>query len=107
MQSSTGDLYTRDRFKPDCIEIVLDGVPTDGHTAAMVEPYADAAQADAARAQGMLMVPAQALKAAVVDFDARGLTVKMHAAGDAAVRAGLDAIEAARKANSSRAFCTT
>jgi predicted amidohydrolase YtcJ len=44
-------------------------------------------------------VPAQALKAALIDFDAHGLTVKMHAAGDAAVRAGLDAIEAARKAN--------
>lgn len=93
------NLYARDRFKPDCIKIVLDGVPTDGHTAAMVEPYAGASQADAARARGMLMVPAQALKAAVIDFDARGFTVKMHAAGDAAVRAGLDAIEAARKAN--------
>ncbi len=45
------------------------------------------------------MVPPAALKAAVTDFDARGLTVKMHAAGDGAVRAGLDAIEAARKAN--------
>ena len=33
------NLYARDRFKPDCIKIVLDGVPTDGHTAAMVEPY--------------------------------------------------------------------
>jgi predicted amidohydrolase YtcJ len=93
------NLYARDRFKPDCIKIVLDGVPTDGHTAAMVEPYADASHADAARARGMLMVPAQALKTAVIDFDARGFTVKMHAAGDAAVRAGLDAIEAARKAN--------
>ncbi len=49
--------------------------------------------------KGMIMVPPAALKAAVTDFDARGLTVKMHAAGDGAVRAGLDAIEAARKAN--------
>jgi predicted amidohydrolase YtcJ len=93
------NLYTRDRFNPTCIKIVLDGVPTDGHTAAMVEPYADASQTDSTRARGMLMVPSQALKAAVVDFDAHGLTVKMHAAGDAAVRAGLDAIEAARRAN--------
>lgn len=93
------NLYARERFKPDCIKIVLDGVPTEGHTAAMVEPYADIARADDLRAKGMLMVPAGTLKAAVIDFDKRGLTVKFHAAGDAAVRAGLDAIEAARKAN--------
>jgi predicted amidohydrolase YtcJ len=93
------NLYARERFKPDCIKIGLDGVPTEGHTAAMLEPYADATSADAARARGMLMMPAEALKRAVIDFDARGLTVKMHSAGDAAVRAGLDAIAAARKAN--------
>jgi predicted amidohydrolase YtcJ len=93
------NLYARERFKPDCIKIVLDGVPTEGHTAAMVEPYADVTRVDDPRAKGMLMVPAGTLKAAVIDFDRRGLTVKFHAAGDAAVRAGLDAIEAARKAN--------
>ena len=93
------NLYARDRFKPDCIKIVLDGVPTDGHTAAMVEPYADASHTDDVRAKGILMVPQQTLNAAVIDFDRQGLTVKFHAAGDAAVRAGLDAIEAARKAN--------
>jgi predicted amidohydrolase YtcJ len=93
------NLYARDRFKPDCIKIVLDGVPTDGHTAAMVDPYADASHADQARAKGMLLIPPESLHKAVIDFDRRGLTVKFHAAGDAAVRAGLDAIEAARKAN--------
>jgi predicted amidohydrolase YtcJ len=93
------NLYARARFKPDCIKMVLDGVPTDAHTAAMVEPYADASNKDDLRAKGMLMVPSEVLNAAVIDFDRRGLTVKFHAAGDAAVRAGLDAIEAARKAN--------
>jgi predicted amidohydrolase YtcJ len=93
------NLYARDRFNPNCVKIVLDGVPTDGHTAAMVESYADAADPQDEHARGMMMVPVEALKAAVIDFDRRGLTVKMHAAGDAAVRAGLDAIEAARKAN--------
>jgi predicted amidohydrolase YtcJ len=39
------------------------------------------------------------LKKDVVELDRRGFTVKMHAAGDYSVRAGLDAIEAARKAN--------
>jgi predicted amidohydrolase YtcJ len=93
------NLYARDRFKPDCVKIILDGVPTDGHTAAMVEPYADASYSDAARAKGLLLVDPGVLNAALIDFDARGLTVKIHTASDAAVRAGLDAIEAARKAN--------
>jgi len=34
-----------------------------------------------------------------VEFDRRGYTVKMHAAGDRAIREGLDAIAAARRAN--------
>ena len=92
-------LYARDRFSPDCIKMVLDGVPTDGHTAAMVEAYGDAGGMDEARAKGILMTPQDVLDKAVTDFDARGLTVKFHAAGDAAVRAGLNAIAAARKAN--------
>jgi predicted amidohydrolase YtcJ len=92
------NLYARDRFKPDCVKIGLDGVPTDGHTAAMLEPYADAKPGDP-RAKGITMVPPDVLKKAVIKFDAQGLTVKFHAAGDAAVRAGLDAVEAARKAN--------
>jgi predicted amidohydrolase YtcJ len=93
------NLYTRDRFKADCVKIILDGVPTDGHTAAMVEPYAGASNLDEARAKGMLLIEPEVLNAAVIEFDRQGLTVKFHAAGDAAVREGLDAIEAARKAN--------
>jgi predicted amidohydrolase YtcJ len=93
------NLYARDRFKPDCIKIGLDGVPTDGHTAAMVEPYEGGTYSDEARARGLLMVPPGQLKQVVTEFDRQGLTVKFHAAGDAAVRAGLDAIEAARKTN--------
>ena len=94
------NVYARDRFNPDCIKIVLDGVPTDGHTAAMLENYADSgAHPEESRAKGLLMVPPGVLKQAVTDFDTRGLTVKFHAAGDAAVRAGLDAIQAARTAN--------
>ncbi len=93
------NLYTRDRFKADCVKIMLDGVPTDGHTAAMVESYADASNLDEARAKGMLQVKPEVLNPALIEFDRQGLTVKFHTAGDAAVRAGLDAIAAARKAN--------
>jgi hypothetical protein len=93
------NLYARERFAPTCIKMFLDGVPTDGHTAAMVERYADATDTADPRAKGLLMMPAVALNKAVTDFDAQGFAVKMHAAGDGAVRAGLDAIAAARKAN--------
>jgi hypothetical protein len=93
------NLYARKRFSPTCIKMLLDGVPTDGHTAAMVEPYADAKNAGDPRAKGLLMVPAATLNETVTTLDAQGFVVKMHAAGDGAVRAGLDAIAAARKAN--------
>jgi predicted amidohydrolase YtcJ len=93
--------YARERITPDCVKIFLDGVPTDSHTAAMVEPYAGriAGRADAASRNGLLLVKQAVLDAAVTRFDRLGLTVKFHAAGDAAVRAGLDAIAAARRAS--------
>src|SRR6185437_2320218 len=93
------NLYARERFHPDCIKILLDGVPTDGHTAAMLEPYVDVKDPSDARARGILMVPPNVLNRTVTELDAKGFVVKMHAAGDAAVHAGLDAIAAARKAN--------
>jgi predicted amidohydrolase YtcJ len=93
------NLYARDRFFPDCVKLVLDGVPTDGHTAAMVDPYADTSLDDPERARGLLQMPQEDLNATLIKLDGWGFTVKMHAAGDAAVRAGLDAIAAARKAN--------
>lgn len=94
-------LYESARVRTDCVKIFLDGVPTDSHTAAMLEPYAEkmAGRQDEASRYGLLLVKPEVLKAAVTRFDAMGLTVKFHAAGDAAVRAGLDAIEAARAAN--------
>ena len=93
------NLYARERFTPSCIKMFLDGVPTDAHTAAMVERYADATTPNDPRPKGLLMIPPSELNKAVINFDAQGFTVKMHAAGDEAVRAGLDAIAAARKAN--------
>jgi predicted amidohydrolase YtcJ len=98
---ATANLYSRARLSFDCVKIFLDGVPTDSHTAAMLEPYQGkvAGRADAASRNGMLLVPQPTLNAAVTRFDALGFAVKFHAAGDAAVRAGLDAIEAARRAN--------
>ena len=94
-------LYARDRFSPTCVKMVLDGVPTDGHTAAMVEDYMPSPQlhTEGGREKGMLLIAQDEANRMTTRFDAMGLTVKFHAAGDAAVRAGLDAIAAARQAN--------
>ena len=93
------NLYARDRVSPDCVKLMLDGVPTDGHTAAMLEPYADTSLDDAERERGLLQIPQETLNEMLIALDSWGFTVKMHAAGDAAVRAGLDAVAAAREAN--------
>jgi hypothetical protein len=50
---------------------------------------------------GNLHVGLQTLSKDLIALDKQGFTVKMHAAGDRSVRVGLDAIEAARKANGS------
>ena len=95
------NLYARDRVSPDCVKIFLDGVPTDSHTAAMLQPYEGsvAGREDEASRSGVLLVSQDVLNQAVTRFDRMGLTVKFHAAGDAAVRAGINAIEAALKTN--------
>lgn len=78
-------------------KLFLDGVPV-ARTAAFCDPYPgdDAATHDPER---MLLIPPARLNAEVTALDAAGLTVKMHAVGDRAIQAGLDAIEAARRAN--------
>jgi len=81
----------------DFVKIYLDGVPTAARTAAMLEPYLP--NADGTRVSGELHVDADVLAKDVVELDRRGYTVKMHAAGDRAIREGLDAIAAARQAN--------
>jgi len=95
------NLYARSRLSPDCVKMFLDGVPTDSHTAAMLEPYAGTVEGrdDEASRRGMLLLKQDVIDAAVTRFDRMGLAVKFHAAGDAAVHAGLNAIEAARRAN--------
>lgn len=85
--------YESDRVKHDGIKLFLDGV-LEGETAALIEPYLGSDDAT-----GELMFDPEALNVAVTRFDAMGLQVQMHAIGDRAVRAGLDAIEAARQRN--------
>lgn len=95
------NLFARPRLSADCVKMFLDGVPTDSHTAAMMEPYVGTVEGrdDPASQKGLLQIPQDVLNDAVTRFDRMGLTVKFHAAGDGAVHAALDAIEAARRAN--------
>lgn len=80
------------------VKIFLDGVPTPARTAAMLDPYLpDEVHGD--RFTGELHVGPELLAKDLIALDRKGFTVKMHAAGDGSVRKGLDAIEAARKAN--------
>jgi predicted amidohydrolase YtcJ len=91
--------YSGKLMTTDCVKIYLDGVPTPARTAAMLEPYVPDAKGAVTR--GLLHVDPATLNADIVELDRRGYTVKMHAAGDGSIREGLDAIEAARKANGS------
>ncbi|WP_172439019.1 amidohydrolase [Porphyrobacter sp. TH134] len=92
------NLFRTPRFQPDCVKIFLDGVPTESRTAAMLEPYLHAG-ATSPHDHGTLMVPQEELDRKVAEFDRQGLHIKFHAAGDGAVRAGVDAVAHARKVN--------
>lgn len=85
--------YESERLNHDSVKFFLDGV-LEGETAALLEPYIGK-HGDA----GELILEPELMAAAVTRFDAMGLQVHMHAIGDRAVRAGLDAIEAARQQN--------
>lgn len=89
--------YARPHIKTEYAKLFLDGVaPT--HTAAFLEPYLGT-DPDTHDPEAVLMLSPDVLAGEVTALDAAGYTVKMHAVGDRAVRAGLDAIEAARTAN--------
>jgi len=92
------DAYASTHVHTEFVKIFLDGVPTPARTAAMLEPYLpDKVHGD--HFTGNLHVGPETLDKDLIALDAAGFTVKMHAAGDRSVRVGLDAIEAARKAN--------
>lgn len=91
--------YTTNRFRPDCVKLFLDGVPTESHTGAMLQPYADRSSGDMRPEKGLLMIPQGELNLAVARFDKMGLSVKFHAAGDGAVRAAIDSVAYTRRTN--------
>lgn len=90
--------YKSQHINTSAVKIFMDGVPTSSRTAAMIEPYT-AATPDSPRVSGMLHIEPSLLAQDLIELDKRGYTVKIHVAGDRAVRVALDAISAARKAN--------
>lgn len=92
------DAYASTHVHTEFVKIFLDGVPTPARTAGMLDAYLpDDVHGD--HFTGNLHVGPEALTNDLIALDAKGFTVKMHAAGDGSVREGLDAIEATRKAN--------
>jgi predicted amidohydrolase YtcJ len=75
------------------LKVFADGVAEfPSQTAALTKPYINTG-----RSAPLLFTPAK-MNALVTEATRRGLTVHVHAIGDLAVKASLDAFEAARKA---------
>ena len=85
------------RYAPTSVKLMLDGV-LENFTGAMLEPYGDG-HGGTTDNRGLLQIDADGLKAWVPQLDALGFQPHFHAIGDRAVRAALDAVEAARRAN--------
>jgi predicted amidohydrolase YtcJ len=78
------------------LKVFADGVvEVPSHTAALTKPYLDT------RRMAPLFFQPKNMNALVTEADRRGLIVHVHAIGDLAVKAALDAFAAARKANPS------
>ena len=92
------DRYASPGIHTEFVKVFMDGVPTASRTAAMLEPYTPE-HAHSEPHRGMLHLDPALLARDLVELDKRGYTVKIHTAGDRAVRVALDAIAAARSAN--------
>jgi predicted amidohydrolase YtcJ len=84
-------VHTSDQFRMTGIKFIVDGV-IDGCTAHVSEPYTNGAMPDP-------IWDYEALAPVVAAADRAGIQVALHAIGDAAVRAALDAIENAYREN--------
>ena len=80
-------------FRIHSAKFFLDGV-LENRTAAMIEDYSDEAGGNAP-----LMFNPQQINALFTAFDAARFQIHVHAIGDLAVRAALDGMAAARRAN--------
>jgi hypothetical protein len=80
---------------PNAVKIFVDGV-IEANTAAMLEPYLDT------KNPGELLWKPEQLNAFVQRLDREFFQVHFHAIGDRGVRAALDSLETAQKANRRR-----
>ncbi|QUQ66595.1 amidohydrolase [Kutzneria sp. CA-103260] len=85
--------YGRDLVTARTVKFFADGVVESG-TASMLDPYLDVPHS-----HGMPVWSPAELAEAVTAFDAERFQIHVHAIGDAAVRAALDAVERAQGAN--------
>ena len=85
------------RYAPTSVKLMMDGV-LENFTGAMLEPYGDG-HGGTTDNRGLLQIDPDGLASWVPQLDALGFQPHFHAIGDRAVRASLDAVEAARRAN--------
>jgi predicted amidohydrolase YtcJ len=91
-----------DFLRADCVKIFADGVVEyPSQTAALLEPYLDATGHPTGN-RGPSYFEQDNLNRIVSAADAAGLTVHVHAIGDRAVRAALDACAYSRRQNGVR-----
>lgn len=99
--SKDGDVDP-DFLRGGVIKVFADGVMEyPAQTAALLSPYLDA-DGEPTEKSGALYFDPERFARLVQKLDAAGLTVHVHAIGDRAVRASLDAFAAARDANGDR-----
>ena len=89
-----------DRLLTRTVKIMADGVLENG-TGALLSPYHDACGRPTDD-RGLSYLDPDLLAAAVTELDRLDFQVHLHTIGDRAVRDGLDAVEAALKANGQR-----
>jgi predicted amidohydrolase YtcJ len=79
--------------RPDFVKLFMDGVPMT-RTAAMLAPYAPDAQGHSVLCRSFIAVPEMVRW--IAKAEKLGMAIKVHCAGDAAVRDVLDAVEIVR-----------
>lgn len=84
------------RYRATSVKLMMDGV-LENFTGAMLEPYDG--RGGTTDDRGLLQIDPTGLATWVPQLDALDFQPHFHAIGDRAVRASLDAVEAARRAN--------
>jgi predicted amidohydrolase YtcJ len=85
------------RYRASSVKLMMDGV-LENFTGAMLEPYGDG-HGGTTDNRGLLQIDPDGLATWVPRLDELGFQPHFHAIGDRAVRASLDAVESARRAN--------